>query len=275
MLANVNRYLATLEQMKVIPNFWTSAEYLIKSEAIWTEHFDNDDSLFGFQVDSNEWLLPPIIHIQHLRPYYIISHLQSVFAGWPDLHLIGAQFLDYQFVYNPKDFQTMEGHQWQTFRKNVRKYPKRTSGTLRYERLQAEQFVPDISALLAFWAEHREVFDPDTFVRFLLHGDNRKGLFVDDTLVGVNVWDENYYYVNFRYCIDNGSPFLNEYMRYLFYTDEEIVQRNKLVNDGGSLGLESLHKFKLKLNPIQVLKIYSYPRKGESDVPNSTTRRIG
>jgi len=244
LIANINHYLTALEQQKIIPNFWTSAEYLLKSKAVWVKH----KGLFGFITIDGYWLLPPL---------GINNSSISVYAGWPDIKIDGSKFLDYQFIYNPKDFQSMVGSQWQTFRKNIRKFPKRSNGELIYKRLELEESVPEISALLYNWADCREVFDPPTFVRFILQGDNRKGLFFNNHLVGVNVWDENYYYINFRYCVDNGSPFLNEYMRYLFYTDDEIIQRNKLVNDGGSLDSESLYRFKMKLNPCQILRVYS------------------
>jgi len=247
-LININHYLATLKKRKITPNFWTSAEYLLKSNAVYIEF----ESVFGFIANEEDdgWLLPPMGERK--------NPTASVFAGWPDVVADDTTFLDYQFIYKPKDFQNMSGSKWKVFRKNTRKFPRRFNGTLTYRRIKTDEIVPELSILLTSWAENREVFDPDTFVRFILHGDNRKGLFVNNCLVGVNVWDVNYYYINFRYCVDDGSPFLNEYMRYLFYTDNEILQQNKLVNDGGSLGSELLRKFKLKLNPHQILKIYSH-----------------
>ena len=80
-------------------------------------------------------------------------------------------------------------------------------------------------------------------------------------LVGMNVWDENFAFINYRYCIDDGAPFLNEYLRYCFYTHPTILLINKYVNDGGCLDSEGLKKFKMKLNPLAVYKVFSY--KGE------------
>lgn len=247
---DLSHYLGTLERLGVVPNFWTSAEYLLRSGAYWLILGE----LSGFHVYDDEWFLPPL---NNGGPYLDAP----IYAGFPDQAIPGAEFLDYQIIYDPRDFQDLSGGRWQTFRKNVRKYPVRTPGFHEYRRLVSDEYLSELSRLLTSWAEGRDVFDPDTFVRFVLNGDNRKGLFVDGRLVGLNVWDENYRYVNFRYCVDDSSPFLNEYMRYLFYTDTEILQTGKLVNDGGALGSEALFRFKQKLNPCQIMKVYSYPGK--------------
>jgi len=59
----------------------------------------------------------------------------------------------------------------------------------------------------------------------------------------------------YRYCIaDPDEPFLDEFMRLLFY------QRNaagKLVIDGGVLGRPGLERFKDKLNPVKKRPVYS------------------
>lgn len=246
---NINHYLRQIERLKIVPNFWASKEHLIKSQAVWVE----EKGLSGFKLekDAKEWFLPPL-------DSWGQDYWTTTYAGWPDEHTLESTFLDYQFIYNPQDFQDMSGGKWKVFRKNIRKYPKRINKPLLYITIHKGEFITPLSIMLDEWGQNRKVFDTNTFVRFVLHGDNRKGLFVDNNLVGLNVWDENYWYINYRCCIDNGSPFLNEYMRYLFYTDVEIIQKHKLVNDGGSLGSETLYKFKQKLNPHQVMKIYSH-----------------
>lgn len=249
---NTRHYLTVLQNQKVTPNFWTSIEYLIRTESEWVK----DGPLSGFQQEDDEWLLPPI----HSDGSIVTSGI-NIFAGWPqpiNTNPVAANegyvFLDHQFIYDPQDFRNMDGSTWQVFRKNVRKFPTRCSGVLSYRSIQTQE-VPE--EFLAQWAEGREIYDPDTLVRFVLFGDNRKGLWVDDKLVGVNVWDTNYQFINFRYCVDNRSPFLNEYMRFLFYTDDDILRMNKMVNDGGSLGSDALYRFKCKLNPKQILEVAS------------------
>lgn len=256
LLKNINRYLKTVEHLQIIPNFWMSEEYLLKSQALWVE--DIYRGLYGFKVEdknAEEWLLPPLNSVEQF------SQEIPVFAGIPEICPPFAKFLDYQFVYDPKNFQNMEGHKWQTFRKNIRKYPKRTEGCKVYLSIKEKRWYDQIVSLLSRWGEDHDVFDPDTLVRFALQGDNRKGLFVEGHLVGLNIWDENHHYINFRYCLDDGSSFLNEYMRYLFYTDQEIIKQNKPVNDGGALDSEHLYRFKEKLNPVQILKVYSYRKR--------------
>jgi len=125
-----------------------------------------------------------------------------------------------------------------------------------------------LADLLVQWAQGRTIFDPDTMIRTIMSSPNRKGLFQKDHLIGVNVWDENWKYVNYRYCIDDGSAFLNEYLRWLFYTDNEILDKSKNVNDGGSLDSDTLYKFKMKLNPIIIWKVFSIRR--DHNVDNQT-----
>jgi hypothetical protein len=77
-------------------------------------------------------------------------------------------------------------------------------------------------------------------------------------VLGINIWDLNDTYINYRYCFCSNEPFLSEYMRLLFYTDPEILSTGKLVNDGGCLGNDNLKAFKKKLNPISVREVSSY-----------------
>jgi hypothetical protein len=51
---------------------------------------------------------------------------------------------------------------------------------------------------------------------------------------------------------------LDEFVRYLFYTDREILSKNKFINDGGTVGNSGLERFKDKLNPFRKRKVYSY-----------------
>jgi len=90
-------------------------------------------------------------------------------------------------------------------------------------------------------------------------GIEKMGLYKDGKLVAINIWDENYKYINYRYCIvDRKEPFLDEFVRYLFYTDLVILKTGKLVNDGGTVGNQGLEHFKDKLNPIRKRKVHSY-----------------
>ena len=240
-------YLITMKNNQILPNFWMSEEYIEKSNMKAIQ-----ETVQGFkEPEEDRWFFPPLNSEGRLllsEPYY---------AGFPKKEpLEGEQFLDYQFVYDPEDFLTMEGKRWGVFRKNIRKYPRRNPGTLAYQEIGAthEQAV---ETLLLAWTEGKELYDPDVLVLYAFQGENRWGLFLNGKLVGLNIWDENDTYVNYRYCIDYGTPFLQEHLRWRFYTHSVIQEKKKLVNDGGSLGSQALHKFKLKLNPVAVYKIHS------------------
>ena len=73
----------------------------------------------------------------------------------------------------------------------------------------------------------------------------------------MNVGDKNYLHAVYRYCLDDGTPYLNEYLRHCFYTSD-WVQKKSIVNDGGDLGNPKLERFKLKLNPVLIQKVYTY-----------------
>jgi hypothetical protein len=204
------------------------------------------------------WFLPPILY-----PEKSILTNTAIYANFPvpfSQSLLDSKkdaLVDYQIIYDPKDFLNLEGSQWSVFRKNIRKFPARNPGTLSYKRLGAEEHQKEVIQLLLQWSEGKELYDPETFSSFVLLGDNRYGLFLDEKLIGVNVFDENWKYINFRCCIDSGIPFLNEYLRWRFYTCEEVQQSEKQVNDGGVVGSVSLLNFKKKLNPKEVWLVHT------------------
>lgn len=258
----MSKYLETLKALKVAPNFFCSDEYFEKAGITETIRPDG-----WICLNDENWLVSPPIH-------------PTKGAGWPgdvshqiwcDFDLFGynldaqSEFLDYEYIYDPKRFLRMEGKQWAVFRKNVRKFPKRYPLMLKYIAATPYSFWESLKGLLINWLVNRSseevIQDDEVMKKYVLHGNNRKILF-DSTghLLGVNVWDDNYKYINFRFSICEPLDFLNEYMRYLFYTDEEILDSGRLVNDGGALGNPKLEAFKDKLNPIVVKKRYSWRR---------------
>lgn len=253
---NAKEYLTWIEEWNPeqgFLNFWMSEEYINKKELVWSRNGD----LAGWKESptSEEWFFPPT------TPDGLFYYNNNIFTGMSLSFSCSpySEFLDYQFIYNPKDFLEMKGHKWATFRKNIKKYPQRTKGLLVYDNLDSHE-EKQIENLILCWGEKKgdTIHDPELLIKYAMEGENRKGLYCNEELVGINIWDENFQYINYRYCIDNGEPFLNEYLRYLFYTDSEIQNKNKLVNDGGALGSEGLKKFKEKLNPVSILKVYSY-----------------
>lgn len=240
-----------LRHQNVNPNFWLSLEYIQKAGLVWFEQHLEMDRLMGLKSSLSDlwWFFPPID--QHGR---ILSEEEvPVYASWASFHTRKSKLLDYQFIYNPVNFQDLSGNHWAVFRKNVRKYPKRHPGTkLTYGKLEACHFHQQIAVLLVKWAEGKNIQDNETCINYCFYGGNRWALFADKELIGLNVYDENWNYINYRYCIDNKEPFLNEYLRYCFYTCPEILDRKKLVNDGGCLDSQTLFQFKQKLNPYEV-----------------------
>ena len=107
--------------------------------------------------------------------------------------------------------------------------------------------------------EDQEIHDDEVMLNYLFHGNNRK-ILVDKNnyILGVNIWDLGYSQIYFRFNFSRNIKFLNEYLRYIFYTDPIILNQNKLVNDGGSLDNKNLEAFKDKLRPLEKREIFSY-----------------
>lgn len=234
----------------MIPNFWMTPEYVKFAELEWMEA---NHGLCGWvdpSSDQVEWVFPPMAH----GSFFINS---PIWAGFPDNPGEDGAVLDRQYFYDPDNFEDLHGKEWKTYRKNIRKYPSRVKGNLWYRRLKQNEQQEAISELLANWAEGKEIQDPEVMVRFCLMGQTRWGLFLDDQLVGINVGDHNWIHGIYRYCLDDGTPFLNEYLRHCFYTSF-WAQGFCYINDGGDLDNPELARFKQKLNPTHVATVYSH-----------------
>ena len=237
-------YWTSLAKSDFIPNFFMTPEYAEKADLEWSQC----GNLYGWRDKwERGWSFPPLgpkgFETQHM-----------VWAGFADV--VGSDILDRLYIYDSWLFNDLTGSRWSIFRKNIRKYPERIGGDLVYRRLEEREQEDEISDMFLKWSEGKEVQDPVVMIRFFLFGKLRWGLFRNGGLVGVNVGDENHRHAVYRYCLDNGSPFLNEYLRYLFYLSE-WVQNKRWVNDGGDLDNPKLARFKKKLNPIKIYQIYS------------------
>lgn len=237
-----------------------SSEYVEKSNLLYCQEGD----LIGLRADPRdpEWFFPPYnTKTDQFETAY------PIYSGFIATNTTAnSEFLDYQFIYNPKHFLNLEGSQWAVFRKNIRKFPLRNRGALVYEQLSADAPFEPIEDLLIKWAEDKEIYDNEALIKFAFEGENRWGLFIGGKLVGINIFDENEMFVNYRYCINADIPFLNEYLRYAFYVSPILAIKGKMVNDGGSLGSDTLYNFKTKLNPERVHLIYSYGQKDNSQL---------
>ncbi|NCC58554.1 MAG: hypothetical protein EOM17_13140 [Synergistales bacterium] len=266
------QYLTLLSQSGIAPNFWTSQAYLERAGA--TECVKGD--LVWLEADGVP-LFPALSFSGTVAPpcCWYVPYCWSDFAGvsFPDTP---KELLDYEYLYDPGAFETMSGGKWATFRKNCRKFPTRNPESV-YGRT-TEPSPEELVALLQRWAsrfdEDATIHDFSVILRYIedvKHDANfgwKTLRLKDGLLVGINIWDRSWKYINFRYCFcDQDYPFISEYMRWLFYTDPAITAQKRLVCDGGVVDRPELKAFKEKMNPLQVREVYSWgiEPKGEPD----------
>ena len=265
--SNSSLYLDKLKEFEIEPNFFCSLEYFQKSGC---QESHNNLILGVWDAEGNALL--PMIDLNHksLHGYIPDNGIWADLPGYQPLYYNQAtgqsRFMDYQYIYDPKQFLDMQGGQWAVFRKNSRKFPRRYGE----DRLQfatdmdpfrVEVFSTDV--IKNFDVD--TIYDPAVMIRYLFFGMNR--LFILDNcslrILAVSIWDENYKYINYRFCLCQDEPFLSEYARLKFY--EYMAQntnncnpKGKLINDGGVLDKPSLKAFKDKMNPLKIDKIHSW-----------------
>lgn len=255
----MSRYLGELKKRNINPNFYCSEEYFEK--AGWIEDRDEENVIIIFDFSKSNIMLP-VIDLDSIR--FLSS---SFYAGFCNLNSvcfkedIKLNFLDYEFIYDPSQFLSLSGNKWKKVRKNL-KWCREDFGKLdafytyeNYDQLEIDNF-------LNIWVnsmEGQKLYDPEVFLKYIFFGKNRL-LFKNNkgVIKGIACWDENWKYINFRYCLVNNSEGrgLSDTCRVLFYRYINACMPGKLVNDGGSLGIPSLYKYKEKLNPIEINKIY-------------------
>lgn len=253
------KYLQLLEKNKIRPNFWCSNEYF--NRAGFGEICN--DNVYYIIDETGEYMLPGIMDDKDVG---VLVGTKDIWADFSQFEAMGLRkgnhttFLDYEYIYNPKHFLNMKGKKWQTFRKNCRKYPNRCDEPLYYVKYDSEIMSKKLDEFLEIWSESikwDDVQDGYVMMDYTQNGNNREVL-IDyfGDIHGMNIFDSNYMFINYRYCVCLDIPFLSEYMRYLFYIYR--CEQDKLVNDGGVLDNDNLKKFKDKLNPVEVNKIYTW-----------------
>lgn len=260
-----------LKKSNTTPNFYCSEEFMKRSKF---EEKIQDDLIYW---ESDNWIIAPPINnetgtpIEDNPPDWMIR-VWSDFNDWEMNCDSKGEFLDHEFIFDPNNFLQMVGGDWQVFRKNCRKFPRRfQNGGLNYGVItplynkKGPKIINDkLENLLINWLTgmgNKEIFDDEIILDYLLHGENRKILFTNKgDIYGINIWDVNHCFINYRFCICKQEAFLSEYLRFLFYTDPDILSRKKLVNDGGSVGNPQLEKFKRKMNPIRVRNVMSWTK---------------
>lgn len=264
------QYLTLLEQIGIAPNFWASRAYLERAGAQERTHGD----LIWLEADEVP-LFPALSFSGNVAPFHQwpVPYCWSDFVG-PSIETPDKELLDYEFIYDPGAFEKMSGGAWATFRKNCRKFPARNPGCV-YSRT-TEPEPAELVALLQRWAsrfnEEDTIHDATVILKYLedVRHDTNFGWKTlrteDQLLVGVNIWDRSWKYINFRYCFcDPEYPFISEYMRWLFYTDKSITSQKRLVCDGGVVDRPELKAFKEKMNPLQVREVYSWGKEPEGE----------
>lgn len=252
-------YLEILEKLKIIPNFFISESYLNFHKEI--ELWKRWDLVYA--VSGDALIFPPVvIPTKNNTAFYGLSHYKEIWCDWEskpymveDWSNKPVLFLDWEYIYDPKHFMDLSGGKWKTFRKNINKWPSRNSDFIYTDKRPDPYKIAD---LLLKWINNREVVYDAEYLVELATNDKITDVFItylykrDRTLVAMNIADQNWFYINYRWCItDPDEPYLEEFTRLLFY--RSMINMGKLVNDGGSLGYPGLERFKDKLNPIKKL----------------------
>ena len=257
-----SKYLRLLKSKGITPNFWCSDEYFQKAkfvEMLYQSVPFKGGKYVAVKDGSHQMMFPPA-SLEYGRVWadeVVDEDIWSDFTGYNPMKGVKT-FLDYEFIYDPKAFMNMKGGKWSTFRKNSRKYP-REHFDLEYRNVKTG--MGDADALQRFlkkWLDNiswNDIEDGITMTEYFFHGKNRAVLIDREGVIhGLNIWDENYKFINYRYCICHNRPYLSEYMRLLFMLD--MSNQPKLINDGGCLGDDALERFKRKLNPLYARPVF-------------------
>lgn len=235
-------YLDRMSMLGLIPNFWCSLEYWRRAGIRFTEAAEGS----FLASDSDGELFLPILHVRGPLPGV------EVFAGFPDMD--GAVVVDRQYIYTP-GLPDMKGTTWKPLRSTMRRVD-RLLGSLRLCPLRPGEEVKRSAQLLFDWSltQGDQVYDPELMTDFVLNGDNRLALWDDrNVLWGIMVWDSNYKYTNFRYCVVSQEvDGLSDVARLLFREWCGIHHPNRLINDGGDLDRSGLRRYKMKFHPHEV-----------------------
>jgi len=244
------------------PNFWISKPYLELSNV---EIFENDQ--FVWVQEGEICLFPPLVKSKKEAFSFCDFQNLPIKKIWSDFFgsenflrtFMKSKPLDWEYIYMPSSFTKMTGRRWAAFRKNSRKWKRGKS----WEYTDSISSRKELSKLLGEWLDDKSevIQDPKIIIEYILGNPlqvKKKFLYDGGKLVGVNAWDENYKYINYRFCIRSlEEPYLDEFLRLLLYLDIS-KSSNKKVNDGGTLDSLGLERFKDKLNPWRKRKVNSW-----------------
>lgn len=241
-------YLDIIREHGITPNFFMSEEYF--RIAGFHERFRSD--YFIVYDPDGQIMFPPI------TPAGKIPMNGKWEIGFP-CNEINGELFDCQFIYDTipdMSDSTLCGGRWKTTRKNIHKV-ERELGTIIADKTYpfSDQQLQDI---LLNWTPSAEtqIYNPDVIIAHVYKSNNRIALLAKGELVGILIFDTNWKYINFRYCfVKPGIDGLSDYARIFFrmYMKDSPLQ----INDGGSLGRESLYRYKKRLNPVEIQYIRS------------------
>ena len=252
-------YLNLMKKHNIEPNFYISKEY------ITNKNFKEiiNGNWYWILDDSNTPIFPPIHKERGLLN--IIPEMEFIWCNFPNVYFDNYKsvFLDNEYIYSSEEVYKCEGSRYSKFRKNSRKWPTRNEN---YYYRVTEKNVEELPwylhsqlfYLLGVWLDpiNREFYGVYDILSYINNGDNVGILIRNDDVVGVNIWDSNWKYINYRYIFHLKEPYLDEYMRYLFYQHMYATHSDKLINDGGVLDSAGLQNFKMSLNPVEVRTLH-------------------
>jgi hypothetical protein len=257
-------YLDVLKATGHSPNFCCSGEWFEKDG--WKAYADDDGRI---HIVDGEGLamLPTIIPTTTGRP--VLSTRDSYDIGFSSFRPTpnvgeSLRYWDHEFIYDPKAFTDLSGGKWKDVRKNLRWAVEDLGEDVHIEDFKGTSET-ELDKLLEGWkpSDEAPVFAPETLVTYALTGANRivlRGV-KSGRLLAILIWDENWKYINFRYCLTiGGVRGLSDTARVAFYRWVAFWTA-KLVNDGGSLGRTGLFRYKSRLNPAAVNTVYGWTAK--------------
>ena len=271
MKVDLDFFLKRIEDIGWVPNFFCSRAYL---EAVRPTIVEREGWLMVFDDDVCMFPPVPVMDKGELDPEPDFTSwpdfIWSDFPGWRAPEGYRAEFLDFQYEYDPMRFRNIEGRLWATFRKNSRKWSQRNNSRLIVK--DWWDFPKDkVAEFIGEWMEPREetLQDADVLLEYLSNPIYQARLYciTDERghIMAIVGADSNWEFVNFRHCIvRDGEPFLDEAVRLVFY--REVYPRidgRLMVNDGGIVDNPNLGWFKDRLNPVRKRQIYSWRRGNE------------
>jgi len=225
-------------------------------------------------VDDSTMVLPSIFPNGELKPLFRtlwadVRRSAEEGCGRNDEGFM-AKELDRQYMYEPSSVIQFQ-HAHHSFSDNVLKIQKRVQTLgLSHWWQEIPAGAPELLDLLCAWLAaypDREIHDErvlELFLKEYIPGVEIMGWKRGDDLAGFSVverWGQDCFY---RYCFsDPNIPLLNEWIRYKTY--DVLHQKGvRWVNDGGDLDREGLARFKNRLGPSRVDRVYCFINQEEA-----------